>query len=171
MKRHDFLRLGLLLPIVPLLDARCAPPAAAAAVTGAMFVDKAGTAGMFEIESSKLVLAASPSPPVKSFAEKMITDHTIAAEELKSVASGKYKLPSGLDAKHQAMLDELKAAGERGERTYVEMQVKAHEEAVALFGGYGKQGDDVALQAFAIKTLPTLEMHSDMIKKISAGMS
>ncbi|MGE0006537.1 MAG: DUF4142 domain-containing protein [Parvibaculaceae bacterium] len=170
MKRSEFIRMSLLLPLAPAMLA-ISSPVRAGGTTAAQFVEKAGVAGRFEIASSEIAAASTKNADIKSFAERMIKDHTAAAEELKSTAADKYTVPAKLDEKHQKMVDELKAAGEGAGASYVEMQVKAHEEAVMLFDDYGKHGDDAALQAFAIKTLPTLQMHYDMIKKISAAQS
>lgn len=170
MNRYQFIRAGLALPLAPLM-AKNIPIALAGGITAAEFVEKAGIAGLFEIASSQVVVAKTQKADIKSFAEQMIKDHTIAGEELKATAGSKYKVPSELDSKHQKMVDELKEGGDKADADYVKMQVKAHEEAVELFGAYGKQGDDASLQAFAIKTLPTLQMHYDMIKKISDTQS
>lgn len=167
MNRHQFLRAGLALPLTPFL-LHAVPAAYAVAVTAAEFVEKAGIAGQFEIASSEIIAAKTQKADIKSFAEQMIKDHTKAAEELKTTVGTKYKIPGDLDSKHQKMIEELKADSS-ADANYVKMQVKAHEEAVKLFGAYGKQGDDAALQAFAKKTLPTLQMHYDMIRKISAA--
>jgi putative membrane protein len=101
----------------------------------------------------------------------MIKDHTAAADELKTTAGSKYKVPDALDAKHQKMIDRLSAAGAKQDADYVKMQVEAHAEAVKLFDTFSQHGDDAALQAFALKTLPTLKHHYAMIKKISAAQS
>jgi putative membrane protein len=86
-------------------------------------------------------------------------------------AGTKYTVPDALDAKHQKMIDTLSAAGAKQDADYVKMQVEAHAEAVKLFDTFGRHGDDAALQAFALKTLPTLKDHYAMIKKISAAQS
>lgn len=167
MKRSQFVRLGLLAPLAPVLLAGHSQTASAAAIKAADFVSKAGIAGQFEIESSQLAEASAQREDVKSFARHMIKDHTIAAQELKATAGSKYTVPAKLDDKHQQMIDELKAAGSGIDALYIKMQVAAHKEAVELFAVYGKSGDDAALQAFAVKTLPTLQMHNDMITKIN----
>ena len=46
------------------------------------------------------------------------------------------------------------------------VQVKAHEEAVALFRTYAQSGTDAKLKAFAQKMLPDLERHAAMAKKL-----
>jgi len=148
---------------------------AATAVSGEEFVTTAGVAGMFEIESSKIAAQKSMNGDVKTFAERMVSDHTKAAEELKTTASSageKYVMPTALDDKHQKMMDELKSADQsRFDAAYVRMQTDAHKEAVELFDGYAKQGDNPNLKTFAEKTLPTLQQHYDMIKQIGASKS
>jgi len=170
MKRFEFVRATLLISVAPMLFSK-APAAHAGDVSAAEFVEKAGIAGQFEIASSQIVAASTQNAEIKSFAEQMIKDHTAAAEELKTTAATRFTVPNALDARHQKMIDELKSGGKLADASYVKMQVKAHEEAVKLFGAYSKQGDDAALQAFAVKTLPTLQMHYDMIKRISANQS
>ena len=48
----------------------------------------------------------------------------------------------------------------------VHIQVKVHEEAVALFTAYAKGGDDPQLKKWAAKTLPNLEQHFTMAQKL-----
>src|SRR5712671_1200211 len=68
------------------------------------FVTKAAVGDMFEIESSKLAEERA-DPAGKTFAARMIKDHTETTTELKAlVSSGQVKasLPSGLDRSHQS---------------------------------------------------------------------
>ncbi len=56
--------------------------------------------------------------------------------------------PYVLDQKHQMMLGELQEASDAEfEKLYVDMQVTAHEEAVALFRSYAADGENEALRA------------------------
>jgi len=148
---------------------------AAAAVSSQDFVKTAGIAGMFEIESSKIAQTKSKNSDVKSFADRMITDHTKAAEELKAAAQAggnKYEVPTALDPDHQKMIDELNTADEsKFDAAYVRMQLRGHKDAVALFDSYSQQGDDPNLKSFAAKTLPTLKEHLDMVSRIAANQN
>ncbi|MFG1466752.1 DUF4142 domain-containing protein, partial [Xanthobacter sp. DSM 24535] len=45
---------------------------------------------------------------------------------------------------------------------YIAVQTKGHQDAVGLFGGYAKGGENPTLKAFAKKTLPMIEMHLQM---------
>ena len=134
------------------------------------FVNKVAISDMFEIQSSRLALTKQPDKDTKPFAEKMVRDHQKTSNELKSlVDSGKVKakLPTTLDSEHQQMLDGLKAKGGKDfDSSYDEIQVKAHEDAVALFDANAKGGDDAELKKWAGKTLPHLKEHLSMAQKL-----
>jgi putative membrane protein len=126
------------------------------------FATKAAGAGDFEIQSSKLALTMSQNADIKSFAQMMIDDHTKAADALKAAAAsqGNITLPSAPDADTTAKLQKLQAAsGADFDKLYVQMQIDAHVDAVALFSGYSQNGAAGPLKDFAGQTLPTLKMH------------
>jgi putative membrane protein len=139
-----------------------------AADTAQTFVDKAAAGGMFEVESSKIAQGTAQDQAVKDFAHKMIDDHGAANAKLETIA-GEQKLtvPKELDAKHKADLDTLQKSKDTVDKPYVQMQRDAHSDAVTLFEGYAKDGDNAQLKTFAAETLPTLKMHQDMIEKIA----
>jgi putative membrane protein len=119
------------------------------------FVTKVAISDMMEIQSSQLALSRQPDADTKPFAE-----HQQTSKELKALVDGgkvKAVLPAGLDADHQRKLDELKAkSGKDFDRAYDQMQIQAHEEAVALFSDYATNGDNPDLKAWSAKTLPHL---------------
>jgi putative membrane protein len=146
-----------------------APQTAAASVTAATVVPTVAVANQFEIESSQLALSRSTSKAVKDFANRMITDHNLAAAKFKqALADAKIAPPSEkLDAKHQAIIDKLKAAnGAAFDAAYIEAQTSAHMEAVDLLKAYARDGDNPRLKAFAADLLPTLEGHLQHVKKL-----
>jgi len=126
---------------------------------------------MMEIQSSQLALSRQPDKDTKPFADRMVKDHQQTSKELKTLIDGgkvKATLPAGLDAEHQAKLDQLKAkTGKDFDQAYDRMQLQAHEEAVALFEAYSKNGDNADLKAWAAKTLPHLKEHLAMARKLS----
>jgi putative membrane protein len=140
-------------------------------VTTPDFVTKVAMSDMLEIETSQLALSRQPDADTKPFAEKRVSDHQQTSRELKQlVDSGKVKapLPASLDADLQKKLVDLKAKmGKDFDRAFDQMQVQAHEEAVALFEEYSKAGDNAELKAWAAKTLPHLKEHLEMAKKLS----
>jgi len=138
----------------------------------ATFVQQAVVSNLFEVESSKLALDRSQNATLKTFAKHMIDDHSAAGVKLADAVNqaSKARPPLKLDAKHQAILDDLAAKkGVDFDKAYVETQLKAHVEAVALFESYSAAGDDVQLKALAGELLPTLKGHLARIEKIAAA--
>ena len=137
------------------------------------FVTKAAIAGKFEIESSKIALNRSQNPQVKQFAQMMIDDHTRASDQLKATVQSNpnVQLPAGLDKKHQKMIDKLNSVdAKKFDKTYVDMQTKAHKEAVSLFKDYAHSGKDQSLKDFAANTLPVLQGHLDHVKQVKSNL-
>jgi putative membrane protein len=134
------------------------------------FVKDARISGTFEVETSKLALDKTQNADLRAFAERMVTDHTKAGEQLDQIATSENisvdepSTPSKLDKKHEAMLDKLRGAnGNQFDRLYVQMQQNGHADAVKLFSKYAKSGDNAALKTFAQETLPTLQDHKKHI--------
>jgi putative membrane protein len=75
-----------------------------------------------------------------------------------------------VDQDHKANLDKLGGlSGTDFDSNYAAMQVKAHEDAIALFEDYAKSGDNTDLKQWAQKTLPTLKEHLDHAKKLASN--
>jgi putative membrane protein len=131
------------------------------------FVKKAAVAGLTEVEAGKIALSKSQDPAIRSFAQRMVTDHTKANAELASIASSKgIDAPKKPDAEHQAMLDKMSAkSGAEFDREYSQHMKMDHSKAIALFEGASKTTDE-DLAGFAKKTLPTLKEHKKLAEKL-----
>lgn len=129
------------------------------------FVKQVAISDMFEIQSNKLGQEKGTGVD-KTFAAKMVADHTKTSAELKTlVSSGKVQadVPAALDSAHQGKLDKLKGlSGPDFVSNYRSMQVDAHKDAVDLFERYAKGGDNPELKNWASKTLPALKHHLQM---------
>lgn len=133
------------------------------------FFPAAASAGMLEIETSKLALATSKNPAIKKFAEMMVADHTKAADELKVLATDKsVPLPKAMNRHHQMMYDHLKdeKPGEDFDNAYQNIMVVSHKEAVTLFSKASTDSKDAEVKAWAAKVLPTLQQHGAMAKDL-----
>ncbi len=140
--------------------------------TEADFWNKAAEGGMAEVELSKLAATKATNPDVKKFAQKMVTDHTKANGELKTLA-GKFNvtLPAELSSTHKSALEKLKGlSGAEFDKAYVDAMVGDHNDAVNLFQSEAEGGATEELKAWAAKTLPTLKEHQTMIKDIQSKM-
>ncbi|WP_158885462.1 DUF4142 domain-containing protein [Rhodanobacter sp. L36] len=134
----------------------------------ANFVTKASAAGMTEVQASQLADAHAQSADIKSFASTMVTDHTKAGDELKAIAQKDGFTPSDAPtAMQQKAITHLSTLnGAAFDKAYSAMMLKDHNEAVTLFKGESASGANADLKSFAGNTLPTLEHHLAMAKKL-----
>ncbi len=131
------------------------------------FAHKAAAGGMAEVKLSKLAAEKSDSPEVKTFARKMVADHTAANLELKKLASQKsMALPTTIDAEHQRAYDKLVSlSGDDFDKQYMKAMTDDHDKTIKLFKDETQNGKDDDLKQFAIRTLPIIEKHDNMARK------
>jgi putative membrane protein len=148
-----------------------AASAGAQAVAPQEFVTKATLAGLTEIRAARLALKSSQSQDVTQFARQMIKDHTKAATQLSGIAQGKsLSVPAQLDRTHRAVLAKLRSqTGPAFDAAYAQQMVADHQEAVALFTSEAGDKTDPDLNAFAQKTLPTLQEHLKMANSLASA--
>jgi putative membrane protein len=140
--------------------------AAVGEISAEEFVKQASIAGLFEISSSRLALERAQKAETKEFAERMVQDHTKAAEDLKTaVQAGGLDvalIPAALDEEHEEKLSELREeSGEEFDKEYLDVQEDAHDKAVRLFRKYADNGSNASLKTFAANTLPLLKQHEE----------
>ncbi|KAB1075502.1 DUF4142 domain-containing protein [Methylobacterium planeticum] len=133
------------------------------------FVKEAAISDLFEIQSSRLAAERSDDA-TKTFAKQMIADHEKTSSAMKAMVQGgkvQATLPTALDSTHQSKLDTLKGLqGKDFTKQYHDDQVKAHKDAVDLFGRYARGGDNPDLKAWAAKTQPALDHHLKLAQEL-----
>jgi putative membrane protein len=136
------------------------------------FIKKAAQGGMAEVELGKLAEQKSTNPEVKSFAARMVRDHSAADRKLTALAASKgVELPSGKGMGNDATYLKLKVlSGKSFDKAYVNAMVDDHKEDVADFEKQSNEAQDPDVKMFATKTLPTLKSHLDAIQKIQSNM-
>ena len=139
--------------------------------TGA-FVSNASQSDMYEIGAAKIAQTRSKNAKIKDFAKSMIAAHTAMMNEMAPLVKAAGKEPAKeLDQRRNGFVDNLKQATDANfDKTYVDQQVAAHEEALTLVKGYADAGDDAGLKAGAAKAVPKVQMHLDKVKAIQASM-
>jgi putative membrane protein len=136
------------------------------------FIEKATIGNMAEVKLGKLAQEQGSSQAVRDFGARMVQDHTKANAELQKVATAKgVTVPGTIDKAAQSDYDKLaKKSGADFDKAYVNGMVSDHKTDIAEFQKEVKSGKDADLQAFASKTLPTLEDHLKMIQGIKDSM-
>jgi putative membrane protein len=136
------------------------------------FVSNASQSDMYEIQAAQIAQKRSKNPDIKAFAKMMVTDHTKSTKMMTPLVQAAGQAPADkLDDRRQGFIDHLNSASDADfDKTYVDQQVAAHNEALDLMNGYAKDGSDAGLKGGAAKIAPTVQTHLDKIKAIQAAM-
>lgn len=138
----------------------------------AKFATEAANGGMAEVEFARVALTKTTNTAIKDFANMMLNDHGKANEELKAIATDKnITLPTAIDDEHQKKLDKLnEKTGRDFDKEYADAMVNGHQKMLDLMKKESEKGHDPELRAFATKTIPVVQSHLDLIKKIRDGL-
>ena len=137
------------------------------------FAEEAASGGAAEVEMGKLASEKASNDKVKQFGQRMVTDHSRAGNELKTLANKKnMTLPDSPDAKSKAMMDKIsKLSGAAFDKAYMQDMVKDHQKDVAEFQKESSNGADPDLKNWAATTLPTLQEHLRMAKEALSAVN
>lgn len=134
------------------------------------FVNRAAKSDAFELATARLATKNAASPEVKSFAEQMIKAHTDSTAKIKAAAAKANPAitpDATLTADQDEDLAELgRLNGAQFDEEYIDGQVDAHEEALALMRAFATDGADAGLKATAGDIAPVIENHLGMARAL-----
>ncbi|MBA2484239.1 MAG: DUF4142 domain-containing protein [Nitrosomonas sp.] len=134
------------------------------------FVEEASAMGLAGIETSKLALEKG-SASTQEYARNMINDHEKVNQKIAEIAAQQNVEISdepGMVAKAKKLMLELRDSS--FDEAYASNQVEAHKETIELFKN-AAASDLGELSEFARETLPKLEEHLEMAKKLEQEAS
>jgi putative membrane protein len=140
------------------------------AATSTAFAATAAQDGMIEVALAGLALQKSRSEQVRQLAHQVVQDYAQSNGDLYSIVQCEgLILPTGLDAKHNAVVRSFNAkSGSAFDKAYLQHIVEKNSEAVALLESASRSGDpDMA--AFARKGLSTLQQHQLLADNLRTG--
>lgn len=126
-----------------------------------------------EISLGKLAQEKAQSEEVKSFAKKMVDDHTKALDSLKQMADSKgVTLPSEPGKKQAAMQKKLEGqSGQKFDRQYMQQAgERAHKDTHKLLQRAASRAEDTDLKNHASTALGTVESHMQMAKETTQNL-
>ena len=139
---------------------------------GPEFVRMAGASDKFEITEAQIAQTRSHDPRVRDFAKMMVRDHTKSTMKVKAAARrvmGHNPPPPMLRPDQQQKVADLRAAhGPDFDRTYLDQQVAAHQEALDLMQGYARGGDAPPLRHAAEEIAPVVQHHLEMARDLQS---
>ena len=122
------------------------------------FVQQATASGLAEVTEGQIAVAKSVNPAVRSFGQQMVTDHTAANNQLRTIAAQEH-IPQSPVLTAPEQQEKCSAPDFTG--TYVDMQLVDHIQTLRQFLQETKAGQDPALVTFAQQQVPTLMQHLD----------
>ena len=138
------------------------------------YVPNAAMGDMYEIQAADIALERSQNAQVKELANMIKTDHTAASNAMKAMlpqAAPEMTPPTALDQRRQGLIDNLRSASaENFDRTWVDQQIAAHNEAITLHRGFSDNADAPQLAEHARTVLPKIEMHLRRAEEMKQAM-
>lgn len=125
------------------------------------FVISASYANIAELRLSELAVQKATNDSVAAFAKRMITDHTSAQNDLKSISSNlKISMNDSLDQVHRSLYNRLSGLkGYTFDSTYINNQVLDHQTTKTLLETMIANKGDSSLVAYASKRLTMVNSH------------
>jgi putative membrane protein len=133
------------------------------------FMNSASQANLAEIQAGKIAAARSSNASVRSFADRMVADHTAAQTHLIVVAQkAGVSLVTEPDTEHQTIIAQLtQLSGLALDSAYLQNQLLDHQVTITLFQQESATGKDSVARSYAAEYLPKLRRHLAMVKKMS----
>jgi putative membrane protein len=132
------------------------------------FLVKSYEAGIYEIQLSELAATKALDPDVKNLAITLVAGHKAINSRISAIAaSANFLLPAAMNADHQKNLQDLgKLTGADFDKKYINTVVTGHENAVSDYKDAYKNLSEGDTRTFAGETLPKIEDHLAMAKKV-----
>jgi putative membrane protein len=133
------------------------------------FITEAIQGNLAEVEVGKLAQQKGQSDAVRSFGQRLMSDHSDANQKATELARQLgVTPPNEPNAKQKAIYDKLsKLSGEAFDRAFAKAMVADHKQDIKEFEKQAKKNDPAA--QFANETLPVLRKHLEMAQGLSSN--
>lgn len=133
------------------------------------FLQEAAAASRFESEASKMALAKSNNPAVRSFAATLINHHASAGAALQQMLRGRGMAPPMLANDQRKTLNRLaRLNGAKFDREYTdEVGLRYQQDDLQGYERASLATRDPTLKAWLTRTLPTLRYHLTTAQRIA----
>jgi putative membrane protein len=137
-----------------------------------VFLRAAAAGGLAEVDVGQLAASAGENDLIKSFAQRMVSDHGKANKKLSTLAdASQFPLPDKPDAEQRRKRAELeKMKGAAFDRAYIVGQLQDHQRTAQLLEYEIDSGQNADLKAFAEDTLPVVLEHLQMAQDIATKL-
>jgi putative membrane protein len=131
------------------------------------------TINLSEIDAAHLAMQKASSEEVRTFASRMLNEHTMMMQDTQQLAQRINVQPqtpalaSTAGKTHQETMEELrKLSGRDFDQAYLKYQIKMHEQAIDLVQDTAGSVDDLRLQQHLRQSRPSLDSHLTSVRAL-----
>jgi len=144
--------------------------ALSATPSGQEFATRAARSDAYEIAAAKLAQTNAASQAVKDFAAEMIKAHSASTAKVKAAAAQASPAitpdPTLTPDQNDDLAELANKKGADFDGAYIDDQVDAHEDALALMRDFAEHGDTPSLKAAAGEIAPIVQKHLEHAKSL-----
>ena len=146
-----------------------APAAPALAAVDTTFLNTVAGGDAGQIQMGQLAVSKAHGRAAKQFASKMVADHTAVDQQAMTLAQSKGITADATPLQMQTdMLGTLNSAKPAAfDRDYLRGQVVAAQTFLKAFQDEAANGEDADIKAFASSTLPALQQHLVLARRLA----
>lgn len=137
------------------------------------FLREANNGNLKEIELARVAVRQTTNEKVRTFAQRLIDDHTKMNKEVTELARNK-GLDLGDQPPQEARSDVNRLGNINGadfDRQYIKEMVLDHEKDADAFDREARTGEDPSVRSLASRSLPTIREHLRMAKDLDTNMN
>lgn len=130
------------------------------------FLERAAVGGKAEVELGQLAQEKAQNDQVKQFAQRMVTDHSQANNDLVSMGDKmQLTLPTELDKESQDLKNKLsKLNGAKFDKEYMQAMVDDHQKDLEDFQKEANNAINSDVKDFAAKNTTVIQQHLELAK-------
>jgi putative membrane protein len=144
--------------------------ALSATPSGQEFASRAARSDAYEIAAAKLAQTNATSQAVKDFAAEMIKAHSASTTKVRAAAAQANPAitpdPTLTPDQNDDLAELARKKGAEFDEEYIDGQVDAHEDALALMRDFAEHGDTPSLKAAAGEIAPIVQKHLEHAKSL-----
>lgn len=127
-------------------------------------IRRSGERNQLHITAGNMAIEKAQNQSVREFSHRMVRDHSIANEELKSLAAKRsVNIPDTLAGRRRQIMEELDAAkGLAFDKAYLNVVIETHREDIRKFTDFLKDIDDKAVRQWGATMVKQMEEHLEM---------
>jgi putative membrane protein len=135
------------------------------------FALQASQSNRSEIQLSQMALTQAASDGIKTYAQTMITHHTMAETELQDIVDDidlDVNLTDTLAPDQVALRNRLMGlTGAAFDSVYINGQVMSHQKTLTIFDAQLSGGTNAKVRQYATEKRPAIQMHLDMADSLA----